>query len=421
MRLRAALLAVLCLGLNACAPESPPVPAADPAPAGAPLKVGRSEAIDDFIVVRKAGAVSVLARQDGKPAWSVPQRTGDPIVKARLGRGSVVVVRQSRTAEVYDLRTGSLRFSKENAGAIGVSWTMLFADSASCQPDCSLRGYDLTTGAEKWAGPKSLPGKVMVEPGEPPDAKYDPPGEFAGPLRAPEAGVVAVRAAEGVILLDAASGQELSRVPLPEAGMALASPPVLLEWGAPKDCKTTIFGRDLRTGEVAWQIEVATWQPGKPQICSDGWRPEITDGLLIVHSGGQSKAIDVGTGGAYWSANTFGDPAVVVARQAIITYGARNLMAFRPDPQNSSWANRLWSAEISETSTVTGVQRDFDRLMYVTEYAGSPRGIGWVRDMGTGKRLWHGDGLTPLGVDGNRVIAESPSGEISLERMVSTG
>lgn len=182
-RLRAGLLAVLCLGLNACdSSEAPPLPAAAQASqAGSPQPartgpVGRAEVVGDLIVVRKPGAVSVLARLDGRPLWSVPQRSGDPITKARLAQGSIVVVRGSHTAEVYDLKTGALRFAREKAGALGVSWTMLYADSAACQPDCLLRGYDLEAGSQRWVGPKSLPGKVMTEVGQPQDSAFDPAG-----------------------------------------------------------------------------------------------------------------------------------------------------------------------------------------------------------------------------------------------------
>jgi hypothetical protein len=72
-------------------------------------------------------------------------------------------------------------------------------------------------------------------------------------------------------------------------------------------------------------------------------------------------------------------------------------------------------------SRVSGLILDFDRLLYSTEYEGSPRGIGWVRDVATGRRLWYADGARPLGVDGDRVIAETPTGEIRLERMADGG
>ena len=432
MRVRAMMIAVLCLGLNACTVEGgAPVPGTPPdlvSPAGPPPvtagPAGRAGAIDDFIVVRKPGAVSVLRRADGKPLWSVPRRPDDPIVKARLARGSIVAVRRSQTAEVYDLATGQLRFAKENAGALGVSWTALFADSVPCQPDCSLRAYDLATGRELWAGPQALPGKVLVEPGEPPDGKYDPPGEFDGPLRAPESSTVAVRGTDAVMFLDATTGQELSRVPVPEAGLALGSSAgrVLLEWGAPKECKLTVIGRDGATGEVAWQVEAGTRQLSQPSVCVSGWRPEITDGVLVlVDPKEQAKLIDVETGAVVWTANSFGDPVVAVSRRTVIASGPRQLVAFTPDPNNPAWVVRQWAAELSETGKVEGIILDFDRLFYTTEYEGSPRGIGWVRDLATGRRLWYGDGLTPLGVDGDRVIAETASGEIRLDRMVSTG
>lgn len=423
MRSRIAALAVLCLGLNACTSQAPAMPTpvgvmgpAQPAKVG---PVGRAEAIDDFIVVRKAGGVSVLRRLDAKPLWVVPQRPDDPITKARLAQGSIVVVRRSQTAEVYDLATGQLRFAKQAASAVGVSWTALFADSSACQPDCLLRGYDLETGRELWTGPNLLPGKVMVEPGDSPDGKYSPPGQFDGPLRAPETSVIAVRGSDGVMFLDAGTGQELSRVPAPEAGLALGSKDVLVEWAPAETCTVRVVGRSAATGEVAWQLMAGTGLPDQPSVCFTGWRPEITDGLLVVNDAqGHAKVIEVDAGTVRYGVNPFGDPAVAVSRRAVFTLGAAQLAAFRPDAE--VWATRLWAAELSETSKVAGIVLDFDRLLYTTQYEGSPRGIGWVRDATTGKRLWVRDGMIPLGVDGDRVIAEAPNGEIRLER-VSTG
>jgi len=409
MRLRMTMVALLCLGLAGCGPDGPPI-AAQPAPAGQPLPVkasvaGRAEAVDDVIVVWRGSAVDVLERLTGKALWSVPQRPDDAIVKARLAHGSVVVVRRSQAVEVYDLRAGKLRYAKEKAGAVGVSWTTLYADSAACQPDCLLRAFDVETGQERWTAPKSLSGKVMVEPGEVP-YKYDPLAADEGPLRAPEASVVAVRGIDSVVFIDAASGQELSRAPSPEAALALGSGNVLLEWGAAKECRVTVAGRNARSGELAWQVVV-----GIP--CGRAYHPDIVDGLFIYSEPrGQTRAIEVDTGTIVWASNPFADPVVAASRQAIITYAQGRLAAIDP-----AKGTHLWQAQTSEVSTVSGVLMSANRLAYTTQYQGSPRGIGWVRDLATGRGLWYVDGATPLGVDGDRVIVELPSGEVRLERM----
>jgi hypothetical protein len=100
---------------------------------------------------------------------------------------------------------------------------------------------------------------------------------------------------------------------------------------------------------------------------------------------------------------------VALSRKAVITYGPRQLTAFEP-----IHGNRLWTAEVSDISKVTGLFLSGDKLVYVTDYEGSPQGIGWVRDLATGRRLWWADGVTPLGVDGNRVIAGTPGGDVKL-------
>src|SRR5688572_26621472 len=99
MVVRAAMVVVLCLGLGACTLESKPSSSVPAAATGWSAPAGWAEATGDFIVVRETGAVSVLARVDGKPLWSVPQRASDPIAKARLAQGAIVVVRKSQTAE----------------------------------------------------------------------------------------------------------------------------------------------------------------------------------------------------------------------------------------------------------------------------------------------------------------------------------
>lgn len=233
--------------------------------------------------------------------------------------------------------------------------------------------------------------------------------------------MIAVRGEEGVLLLDAASGQELSRVPVHAVGMALGSTSVLMEWNAVKDCATTVTGRNLRTGEAVWQAEASTRGLGRgSQSCVNGWPPKIGDGLVaILDPHGLIKVIEVDTGLVL--SNSSDGTAVAVSRRAIVMFGSGRLAAFTAGKENVVWVDRLWAADVTETSTIAGVIFDGDRLAYTTEYEGSRRGIGWVRDITTGRRLWYADGARPLGVDGDRVIAEMPSGEIRLERMVSTG
>ncbi|HEX6683160.1 MAG TPA: PQQ-binding-like beta-propeller repeat protein [Candidatus Limnocylindrales bacterium] len=412
-----AVLALLCAGLAGCGlvasppPEPVPSPSSSSSSSSSPAAPPpQAELVDGFVVIRKDSGsdqqVSVFNPRTGSTLWSVLGRPADPVVKSRIAQGSIVAARRSGDVEVYDLPTGRLRFTKEKVGALGISWTTLFAGAAQCQPDCLLRAYDLATGAERWTGPQSMPGNVLVEPGEPADAKFDPPGRFSGPMRASVANAIAVRGTDSVVLLDATTGQELSKVAKPERAMALGSDKTLLEWGDVKDCELRVTATDVRTGELKWSMEMGARTAQRPAECVSGWRPTITDRLTVWHSQrGVPRVIEVDSGKDFWSGNTASDPMVTATRQVVFTYALGRLYAF-----NAEDARHLWTAENDRTARLVGFAVNGGRVIYALEYPGSADRVGFVRDLLTGKRMWYGHGATPLAVDGDRLVVEDASG-----------
>lgn len=403
-----AMLALLCTGLAGCVQTaSPAVPVRSPSPSAPAVgSVSQAEMVDGYVVVRKESGVLVFNPHTRTTMWSVPGRPTDPVVRSRIAKGSIVAVRRSGDVEVYDLYTGQLRFTRERVGALGVSWTTLFAGPAQCQPDCLLRAFDLSTGAQLWVGPQSLPGNVLVEPGEPFDDKFDPPGRPTEPMRASQASVVVVRGQDSVMVLDAATGLELSRVAGQGRAMALGSDSTLLEWGEINNCQLTVTATDVRTGEHRWSADVGARTAQRPTECVTGWRPMIFDRLLVYHSGiGVPRVVDVDTRNDIWSGSAASDPLTFVTRHTVFTYALGRLHVF--DVQGG---RHIWTAEMDRTAKLVGLAVSGGRIIYTLEYPGSATRVGFMRELSTGKRIWYADGVTPLAVDADRLVVEDASG-----------
>jgi hypothetical protein len=141
---------------------------------------------DGFVIVRQSRWMDLVGVVDGAAGtwrWTVAAPAEDPIVKVRVAEDSVVLLRQSNTLQVHDLRTGVVRLTEHDVAALGVARSVLLVSNALCEPDCLVRSLDLRTGRELWKAPRAWTGNALMEPGE---VFRDLHPQYRRTLRAPQ-------------------------------------------------------------------------------------------------------------------------------------------------------------------------------------------------------------------------------------------
>jgi outer membrane protein assembly factor BamB len=420
---RALAIVVVCLAVAGCQPRVDPDP--DPGVSLAqpsPLWTAQlddwhdwpelAEAFGDTIVVRSEnGSVAAVDARGGQTLWQQRTTPGQMIVKSRVAQDSVVLLRERGTVEVRDLRTGTLRFSLEHIGTLGIGWTTLFFESSHCVPDCGLRAADPRTGRILWIGPRAWIDNVLFEPGEPLSGH-----DRRGPLRATDPPRIAVRSLDNrLVYLDPRSGKQLSAMDVRQDGMAVGSDRTMLQWSSTPNCTVRLEAYDAVTGVLSWQTEVRDQLFDSPLACAHHWYPVVASGrLAVLTPQGAPAVLDVDTGRQMWTA----DPETQwlgMNERAVVARSAREVFAHDAASGARLWAvalpkdahgapKRLLHLVISDNVVAYGTEYQRDRAR---------EEITWVRDLTSGKLRSAAIRPGPIGFAGGSPLI-GDRGEISL-------